>query len=63
MLEIKNFYILQHGICFSRMPAWKQVLSEQEIWEATTFLGHMNKLPPQISDSWKAAAGGFELVA
>jgi hypothetical protein len=40
------------------MPAWKQVLSEQQIWQVITFLAHMGKLPQQISDVWKRAAVG-----
>jgi mono/diheme cytochrome c family protein len=56
MPENQNFYIIQHGIRLSGMPAWKQALSEQEIWQVTTFLSHMDKLPSQISDEWKAIA-------
>ncbi len=56
MPENQNFYIIQHGIRLSGMPAWKQNLNEQEIWQVTTFLSHMDKLPPQISDQWKALA-------
>jgi mono/diheme cytochrome c family protein len=56
MPENQNFYIIQHGIRLSGMPAWKQTLSEEEMWQVTTFLSHMDKLPPQISDQWKAAA-------
>lgn len=58
MPENQNFYIIQHGVRMSGMPAWKQALSEQEIWQVTTFLSHIDKLPPQVSDSWKTAAGG-----
>jgi mono/diheme cytochrome c family protein len=57
MSENQNFYIIQHGIRLSGMPAWKQVLTEQEIWQVTTFLSHINKLPPQVSNAWKTAAG------
>ena len=57
MQENQNFYIIQHGIRLSGMPAWKQTLSEQEMWQVTTFLSHMDKLPPQLSNAWKAAAG------
>jgi mono/diheme cytochrome c family protein len=57
MPENQN-YIIQHGIRLSGMPAWKQSLSEQEMWQVTTFLSHMNKLPPQISEKWKADASG-----
>lgn len=58
MPENQNYYIIQHGIRLSGMPGWKPVLSDQEIWQVTTFLSHMDKLPPQVSDAWKAAAGG-----
>lgn len=57
MPENQNFYIIQHGIRLSGMPAWKQTLSEQEMWQVTAFLSHMDKLSPQISDEWKAVAG------
>jgi mono/diheme cytochrome c family protein len=58
MPENQNFYIIEHGIRFSGMPAWKQSLSDQQIWQVTTFLSHMDKLPPGVADSWRAAAGG-----
>jgi mono/diheme cytochrome c family protein len=46
MPENQNFYILAHGIRWTAMPGWKSVLSEQEIWQAVTFLSHMHDLPP-----------------
>lgn len=58
MPENQNYYIIAHGIRLSGMPAWKQVLSEQEMWQVTTLLSHMDKLPAQVSDAWKAMAGG-----
>lgn len=58
MPESQNFYIIQHGIRLSGMPAWKPILRDQQIRQVTTFLSHMDKLPPQVSDAWKAAAGG-----
>ena len=58
MSENQNLYIIQHGIRLSGMPAWKQSLSDQQMWQVTTFLSHMDKLPPSVSDEWKAAAGG-----
>ncbi len=57
MPENQNFYIIQHGIRLSGMPAWKHILNEEEMWQVTTFLNHMDKLPPQVSDQWKSAAG------
>ncbi|HEY4046625.1 MAG TPA: c-type cytochrome [Acidobacteriaceae bacterium] len=58
MPENQNFYIIQHGVRLSGMPAWKQAMSEQEIWQVTTFLSHMDKLPPGVRDAWKSVAGG-----
>lgn len=60
MPENQNFYIIQHGIRLSGMPAWKQLLSEQEMWQVTTFLSQMDKLSPQLSAEWKTAAAGTQ---
>jgi len=57
MPENQNFYITQHGIRLSGMPAWNGLLNEQELWQVTTFLSHMNKLPPQLAEQWQAVAG------
>jgi mono/diheme cytochrome c family protein len=48
MPEHQNFYILQHGIRWTAMPGWKNVLSEQQIWQLVTFLSHMHDLPPAV---------------
>ncbi len=56
MAENQNFYILLHGIRYSAMPAWKQTYSEQQIWQITTFLSHMHKLPPPVLAQWQTAA-------
>lgn len=58
MPENQNFYIIQHGIRLSGMPGWKGVLKEEELWQVTTFLSHMDKLSPQVSTEWKTAATG-----
>ena len=60
MPENQNFYIVQHGVRLSGMPAWKQALREQEMWQVITFLSHMDKLSPQVSAAWKSAAGGSQ---
>jgi len=58
MPENQNYYIIAHGIRLSGMPAWKQTLSEQEMWQVTTLLSHMDKLPPVVTEEWKALPGG-----
>jgi thiosulfate dehydrogenase len=56
MPENQNFYIIQHGIRLSGMPAWKGALNENEIWQVTTFLSRMDKLSPNVKMKWKNAA-------
>jgi mono/diheme cytochrome c family protein len=58
MPENQNFYIIQHGIRLSGMPAWRSTLKDEEMWQVTTFLSHMDKLPPQVAEQWKAIAAG-----
>lgn len=56
MPEYQNFYIIQHGIRWSAMPASRLSLKEEDIWQVTTFLSHIDKLPPPVSEQWKAVA-------
>lgn len=58
MPENQNFYIVQHGVRLSGMPAWKKNLNEHEMWQVTAFLSHMDKLPPIVSQEWKNVAHG-----
>jgi mono/diheme cytochrome c family protein len=46
MPENQNFYIIQHGIRWSGMPAWKNTLNETQTWQLVTFLSNVEKLPP-----------------
>jgi thiosulfate dehydrogenase len=56
MPEYQNFYIIEHGIRLSGMPALRSSLKEEEIWQVTTFLSHLDKLPPMVTEQWKAVA-------
>lgn len=46
MPENQNFYIIQHGIRWTGMPAWNKTLSDQQIWQIVAFLSNVEKLPP-----------------
>ena len=48
------FYTVRTGIRYTGMPAWDKTLSEQDMWKVTSFLSHMDKLPPAVQDYWKA---------
>jgi mono/diheme cytochrome c family protein len=56
MPENQNFYIIQHGVRLSGMPAWGKILNQQQVWQLTTFLAHMDKLPPEVTAQWRAVA-------
>jgi mono/diheme cytochrome c family protein len=46
MLENQNFYIIEHGIRWTGMPAWSNTLSDNQIWQIVTFLSSIPNLPP-----------------
>jgi mono/diheme cytochrome c family protein len=46
MPEHQNFYIIQHGIRWTGMPAWNKTLSEAQMWQLVTFLSNIEKLSP-----------------
>jgi mono/diheme cytochrome c family protein len=46
MSDSQNFYAVQHGIRWSGMPAWGQILSDAQIWQIALFLDNVEKLPP-----------------
>jgi len=46
MADNQSFYIIQHGIRWSGMPAWNKALTENQTWQVVAFLSHLEKLPP-----------------
>lgn len=46
MPDNENFYVIRHGVRWTGMPAWNKTLSDQQIWQITTFLATIGKLPP-----------------
>ncbi|MFY9802815.1 MAG: c-type cytochrome [Candidatus Acidiferrales bacterium] len=46
MPENQNFYIIQHGIRWTGMPAWSGTLNDTQTWQLVTFLSNIEKLPP-----------------
>jgi len=55
--EWHTFYTIRTGIRYTGMPAWEKTLSEQDMWKLTSFLSHMEKLPPAVQDYWKTSFG------
>jgi mono/diheme cytochrome c family protein len=46
MTETQNFYIILHGLRWTGMPAWKQTLTDEQVWQIVTLLGNIQSLPP-----------------
>jgi mono/diheme cytochrome c family protein len=56
MPDNENFYITKHGVRMTGMPAWGKLYDDDKLWKVTTFLSHMDKLPPAIDQEWKSPA-------
>jgi mono/diheme cytochrome c family protein len=56
MPDNQNFYITQHGIRWTGMPAWSKTLNEQQIWAVVTFLSRVEKLPPAAQNVLESPA-------
>lgn len=56
MEENENYYIIVHGVRWTGMPGWKNVLTDQQIWQVATFLSHMDKLPPAVKSAFESSA-------
>ena len=52
--EGETFWKIKHGIRWTGMPAWKDALSDQQIWTLALFLKHMDKLPPGPEATWRS---------
>jgi len=53
MPDHQNFWIVKHGIRYTAMPAWGKMLSDDDIWKVTTFLGNWKKLPPAVKSKFE----------
>lgn len=51
--EENLYWIVDHGIRFTGMPAFNRILNEEELWQVVTFLKHLDKLPPSVDKTWK----------
>jgi mono/diheme cytochrome c family protein len=50
------FYIIQHGVRWTGMPAWKGEHTPEETWKLVSFVRKMPSLTPQEIESLKAPA-------
>ena len=50
----ETYWKLYHGIRMTGMPAFRESLSEDELWKITLFLKNMDSLPPKPKKIWEA---------
>lgn len=50
----ETYWKVTHGIRFTGMPSFGRTLSDVQRWQVTTFLKHMNALPPGPERAWRA---------
>lgn len=43
-----NYYITEHGIRLTGMPAWGKILSTDQIWQVVTFAENIDNAPPDV---------------
>jgi len=49
------FWITRHGIKMTGMPAWKDSLSDGQIWDVVAFVEAVPRMPPQTYLRWRAS--------
>ena len=42
------------GIRYSGMGAWRDLISEPEMWQVANFVSRMHDLPPRVDPRWRA---------
>ncbi len=50
----KIYWFIKHGVRLTGMPAFSPTLTEDQIWNLTLFLKHMDTLSPAAQKAWKA---------
>src|SRR6266403_1471539 len=48
------FWLIKHGIRNTGMPAWRRMLSDEEIWQIVSLLKNSQDLPPSDEAEWGA---------
>jgi mono/diheme cytochrome c family protein len=48
------FVAVRDGIRYSGMGGWKDMISEQQMWQVANFVSRMHRLPPEVQRAWQA---------
>lgn len=60
MKENENFYIIKHGVRMTAMPAWTDLLNDQQIWQTVALLKHIDQknVPAAVQQELNAPKAG-----
>jgi mono/diheme cytochrome c family protein len=47
------FGIVKHGIRYTGMGAWSELMTDAEIWDVSAFLSRIDALPEAVDREWK----------
>lgn len=58
MMPNENFYIIQHGVRMTGMPAWSKLLSDEQIGQVVLLLKHINdkNVPAEVEQELNRSA-------
>ncbi len=56
----ETYWKVKHGIRFTGMPAYASSLGEEELWQVTLFVSHLDHLTPATAAIWKAMPSAAE---
>ena len=55
--EGKIYWFVKHGVRLTGMPSYSGSLTDQQLWQLTLFLKHMDGLTPGAARVWEALPG------
>jgi len=57
-----TYWVVKNGIRLSGMPGFKESLSDQQIWQISALLARADKLPPEVTEAFRAASAGIPVL-
>lgn len=49
----ETWWKVDHGIRWTGMPSFRRSLTQDQIWQVSMFLKHMEALPPAVQQAWE----------
>jgi mono/diheme cytochrome c family protein len=50
----ESFFITKHGVRWTGMPGWADVLTDDQIWKLSTFLSRLDDMTPAVKHEWNS---------